>query len=346
MLNETIAFVHLGQSIPRWLAPNLLDHKARFNNDVVLIVDNGDVARTIESFGINVWLRRTTSGTRSVTAGDSRTLSFRGGFWGSTSNRFVALAEFQYEIGLPVIQVETDTVLFTTIRDVDFTVEGNKLSFPLASWKFGLGSIVYFPSRVESSLLAEHFLDERSPDSNPTTVNDMTRLANFFIKNPEVVNVLPTATTEVRRNFFNDDLQLLETVSGNEGAYAGIFDALTIGQFLTGQDPRNGRGMMRIGANSRGFYPLQPAFLFRHVGSDLFVTACNGRRSVPVYNIHVHSKDLAYFSEESRNQALEKRILSQSDAPSWVFRPRGLMDYMGETMKAFPSRISRSKYSK
>lgn len=343
MLNETIVFVHLGHSVPRWLRPNLLDHKARFKNDVVVIADDRKVANSIDNLGINVWYRKSPTGSRSVMAGDSRTLSFRGGFWGSTSNRFVALAEFQNELGLPVIQVETDTVLLNTIRHVDFTVAGNKLAFPLASWKFGIGSIVYSPSRDDSLRLAEHFLTEKSPIANPTTVNDMTRLANFFANNKDSINVLPTATDEVSAESFNKDFRLLDTASGNEGLFSGIFDALTIGQFLTGQDPRNGRGLMRVGDSSPGFFPLQPAFFYTLKDGDLYATACGGGRSVPVHNIHVHSKDLAYFSEKTRSFALEKRIRRQADSPRWIFRPRGLMDYMGETIKTLPSRVLPSK---
>lgn len=325
-----IVFVHLGTDIPYWLTPNIRDHELRFKNDVVTVVNDDNVARKLSDAGVAVWMWNRTKPQTRVFAGDARTLAFRDGFWQKTSDRFLALADFQAETARPILQVETDSILFNKIRDVDFSVMGEKTCFPLASWKHGLGSVVFFPSADCSRKLAEHFLAEKSPAANSTSVNDMTRLASYYRNNPSDVCVLPTGFSSLEGNLFGNDPEFMRVSSANLESFGGVFDALTIGEFVAGHDSRNGRGFRKIGSNSPGFFPTQPAFHYSLAGDDLYVQGTNSEEKLPVYNLHVHSKQLAFFSQKSRPNMLRKRLAKQDQGSYWEFDFRGFRSHLTE----------------
>lgn len=326
-----LVFVHLGRSLPRWVIPNVQDHASRFRGTTILIVNDFHVAKRAQSHGLEVWLDSSSPYVESVEVGDPRILRFRSGFWGSTSNRFLALARFHEEFPSPILQVETDCVLFDAIKTVDFSLMQQSVAFPMASSRFGLGSVVYLRTSSASSSIASYFLTLPSSQVNATQVNDMTRLASFRDHNPESVMVLPTGLPDMDPAYFGQDAEFLKLATDSFAQFEGIFDALTFGQSLAGQDPRNGRGFSVLGTNSAGFYPTQPSLFLHYEDDNLWIENANEMLSYPIFNLHIHSKDLDFFHVTRRRQAFKKRLLSPPGRVSKRFSAWGFASWLRDS---------------
>ena len=77
-----------------------------------------------------------------------------------------------------------------------------------------------------------------------------------------------------------------------------IFDANALGQYLGGVDPRNVRGRLTLGfVNETAVYRLS-RYRYRLIPDEQgrrIPHLCDGEKSWPVANLHVHSKNLAAF---------------------------------------------------
>jgi len=239
---------------------------------------------------------------------------FRRGFWLETSRRFSALAAFHLSTGGPIIHVESDVTLFPNFPMATFARLSSRIAFPLADAGHGIGSVVYLANPEVSESLARHMTGMREGDRqlpDPTGVNDMTRLADFAMSADGVL-VLPTAPSG---RDVDGSPDFAHAVASRRQEFGGIFDALSIGQYLTGTDPRNHRGLRVLGQYS--FEGIRPeAWSFRSADELLWVRERESGTEYPVFNLHVHSKDLRMFDPRSRGKLLEQRCSSQAKMPT------------------------------
>ena len=341
MLPPALVFIHLGPSRPRWLIANAIDHQERFKTDVFVVVNNDRLAKDLRAEGISVWFEDSCTDTAESNPEQSAISTYRAGFWRETSNRFLALARFHQHYEGPLLQVETDNVLFDAIQSVNFELLSPPIAFPMASQQYGLGSIVYVRDPASSRLLAEFFDESIRAAPVRSEINDMTRLAEFFYSHRSFVQALPTATHEMLEAAFPNDAIFGETATAAYGLYEGVFDALTLGQYVSGQDPRNFRGRSPIGAFTQGFFPTQPCSLLRAAGDQLFLQNQDAILDVPVFNIHVHSKQLEFFSSETRPQAMSERVRRLNEQDSWSeFRIWGFWQWFQESIRSVPQRLA------
>lgn len=306
-LDLPIVFVHLGRSRPRWLIPNLRMHRDLMPNSIILVTDNDYVARSAKRLGVQVFRYVEALSDPLVPETDRSVLYFRKGFWRETSRRFSALAAFHAVYAGPLIHVESDVILFPSFPSDQFLRVGSGLAFPLADSLHGIGSIVFLRDADASLELAKH-MSASAPngggEDQRTDVNDMTRLASFRESTDDVL-VLPTA---IRDGQLEDESSFYSLVSGNFSQFMGIFDASSLGQFLAGTDSRNHRGWRQLGGWS--FAGIDPAsWNFSFSDGCLWVEDPKSKNQLPVFNLHIHSKDLRMFDLRSRERLLRERCL-------------------------------------
>jgi len=113
---------------------------------------------------------------------------------------------------------------------------------------------------------------------------------------------------------FNSNFPKLENKTDENSSettlFDGIFDAAVMGMWLTGIDPRNCYGFTKYFATSKllesDFFIDPSPYQFQFIDKQgLYLV--NNSLTLPVYNLHIHSKSEKLFSQ-NWDQELEKLV--------------------------------------
>jgi len=137
-------------------------------------------------------------------------------------------------------------------------------------------------------------------------MNDMTSFSRYAYKRASRCSFLPVVPlsykegrTELKSSagFFTKDLDLL---NHDFESFGGIFDAAALGQFLGGIDPRNDAAQGPGFVNETAMYSPEelPVSWERDSENRLVPMAMHAGKSFPVFNLHIHSKNLKAFSSD------------------------------------------------
>lgn len=219
--------------------------------------------------------------------------SFRNGFWALTSLRMFYLYSFmeKYKIN-DVIHLENDVVIYYNCDELLTRVERNKIYIPFHSFNINIISIIYIPN---------------SEALKPVLVNwnvrylDMNVFANCKMAFPQLITEFPIFKEQPE---FNEQQKM---VCNNYERFNKIFDGAAMGQYLGGIDPRNDS------KNTIGFVNKQSCikyngyqFIWKYVplveGSTdnemmkkPFILVKD--EEIPIFNLHIHSKNISKFVE-------------------------------------------------
>ena len=263
--------------------------------DTVVITDSQKSYSRLKKLGVNTWL----CSDQLLTNPEILLLSkhnsrFRANFWLKTVLRFFALEEYMIATNLEeVLHIEADVWISPNFPIEKIRRVSSKLAFPLKSHNQGIASTVYIPSLLILSIFNRFILDTFREDPLST---DVSILGCFHIRYPELFFNLPTALP--LKNFHSDFTHYKDSIdlSENFNLFDGLFDASSLGIFYTGIDPRNNWGWRDLFvkldhkidfANSTLLMKDQMPFM--HYGDVI----------VPIFSLHVHSKDDRFFDYES-----------------------------------------------
>lgn len=283
----------MGSKIPKYLVKNIHRTHSLFPTFRIFLIHD---ARSIpsEDLGdlVTLWeYSREYAVEHGEAAPDlSHDPKFWSGYWQHTFERLFAVGQFQkYVDGSPVLHVESDVILFpgfpfTEIRRL------KTLAWSRVSETYDVAAIVFSPNAQAISdllyALRTHAL------SNPKT-NDMLALAEFSRDFPDKFSELPPRLEQ------SLDQNLVAT---NPALGHGIFDGMPLGYWFSGRDPKSYWGI-----RERYLTPLaspldysKSKFSVNNDG-ELFVD------ELPVFSLHVHSKNLGYF-EEKNSQFLKAEV--------------------------------------
>jgi len=287
-LFPTILFVHLGRKLPRYLIENIWRTKKLFPESNVVLVHNqnensANLSKFVES-GVELFFfekRRLLELSLEVPQLDVDT-KFWKGYWQLTFERLFAVGDYQRENpNNPLIHVESDVVLFPDFPFESF-LELDSLAWPKVSNSHDVASIVYSPNFDRYSEFMSHLIEVAK--ETPSTT-DMLALSVIAARFPGRYAALPT--------MFSHDSST-NPIFGDRGSwevFRGVFDGLTLGYWFTGRDPKNAWGVRKsylCPLNS----PLDYSS-FRFSVDNLGQIRMNDE--IPVFNLHVHSKNLGYF---------------------------------------------------
>jgi hypothetical protein len=297
-------WVHLGKAkVPSYLKKSLKNFSELFvNQPLVLLVDS---ERNIDSVNIkNLSIKRIDfldPDWRLIKNSLNHDLNFRNGFWFNSLCRFKAIHAYMELEGINnALHIESDVTFLPNFPlDVFKRLDG-VIAFPLQGHGQGIASILHIGSLT---VLAE-FLSfcHKEVLANPKST-DMTILYNFFKHKPSKVLLLPTLPRHLDAKIDNQSEQI--KISEHQELFGGVFDAISIGQYLFGVDPRNSRGVRKMYWEDQTHWVKPSQYRFEYRGNVLL--AKKDDIVTKVFSLHIHSKDSLAFNNNSLRALLEKR---------------------------------------
>jgi len=235
---------------------------------------------------------------------------FNGGFWVMTSLRIFYLYAFMEKYHIEnVIHIENDVVLYYNCDTLLERIERTKIYIPFNSFNINVISIVYIP---KAELLRPLLMNW------DMRMLDMNVFAIFKRMMPDLVDIFPIFKDQPE--FAGDDVKRM--VCYNFDRFGVVFDGNAMGQYLGGIDPQNIGGSTR---STVGFVNAdccikydRYAFVWKEMptvgggggnegdgedGGEGVRTVnmmkkpflCVGGDEIPIFNLHIHSKNLAKF---------------------------------------------------
>jgi len=295
-----LAFVHLGTAIPRYLKENILRSLRLFPEvnvslvcDYDLDVKDWDLPRG-SKFRIYKWSRALlTLREIEILEKLENDSSFRSGYWSLTIERLFALTSIFAETDQPLLHIESDVLLFP--------------NFPMSRFDHKISPLIWGAARDGEDIAAIFFVRSNRDmcsfrkiafdllETNPRHT-DMSLLYEIRNRGLISVGVLPFITDH-KQNTPDLRTKNINTVHLFD-SFKGNFDVAPLGMWLTGIDPRNTYGFLVLRddkqLNRIGYYSNVP----QNAKFNLDESGCLWNDDVPVYSLHIHSKQVSLFSPE------------------------------------------------
>ena len=291
--------VYLGPKLPAYVVDNLGYLKREFPLlNLVFISDNLDSIRRVKNIGISTWASPKFEELWPEYQNASKQPSeFRDGFWFSTTARFKAIEIFMAQNPLPTLQLEADVWISRSFPFGEF-LSIKEIAYPLETLETGAASVIWFPDLERIKNFSDYILE--SVARNPFET-DMTILGKFAKEKPKLAVTLPTRITD------------LSDAILNSARFTGLFDPLTYGLFILGEDSRNKRGVRVFNSTPTGHLVKPQEVRFKVVENDIYAEIEG--KSAKIYCLHNHSKDRSLFI--SPKETLATRV-SQIKPKPWL----------------------------
>ena len=294
--------MYLGE-IPKYVLANAIYLSKIFPvHDIVLITDSRKQADRVKALGLASWVcsdMRTTWNT--VSDSSSHGIGFRNDFWFKTVARFYALYEYQAaDPGTPLLHIEADVWISRNFPIELFSELRGKIAYPLKNMSEGIASTLYVTDLDTLKVLID--FSEKSFRLNPLST-DVSILGSFHREFPKLFESLPTLPLSFDILKSPIPPELSESLNKNFEKYGGIFDSSSLGIHYTGVDPRNNWGIRTL------FYSPGAPMELRKVRFEInrgmpFLKYKD--KTIEVFSLHVHSKDIRLFRTKSSLKRLQQ----------------------------------------
>jgi len=264
-----------------------IEQLVRLGHDKIYIITNGRFFDKFLKYSNNLTLIDCDELEETYNFNNKTTMSkdFRGGFWMLTSTRFFYIYSFMKKYNIEnVIHLENDVLVYYNCSVLDDKLNKNYVYLPFDTFQRNIASIMYIPNHQIFKEILDRYDHTKNDMENFSRIMQQTNLIqNFpiFIHDHEMMN--PEC----------------DFVSQNYDTFQYIFDAAAMGQYLGGVDPRNQAG------NTVGFINEtcvikynNYTFLWKEEGTRKPFIIINGK-TVPIFNLHIHSKNLVGFTIKS-----------------------------------------------
>lgn len=310
-------FVHIGAKVPKHLVINLKRTIKLFpEHSVVLITLPKTIIPIISDLTKVDFLPNALY--LNINSKLSHPKEFRDNFWANTLIRFLALHSYMVQIQQEFIHVESDVILSQDFPFDKFSSIEKSMAFPIVDSKQGIASVLYLKNVVAAEALIN--VIEFEIENNPQTT-DMLVLKSLYDRAHHLVQILPTGPS-TSKNFSGDenDKTLIEIRKSFKNV-GGIIDGRNIGVYLFGDDPRNHRGK-RINRLTLPDDYLNPRSLkFVYSPTREFIDVDASDCSIPIYSLHIHSKNLSLFKLGTSKKIMKRAVLKSSNPIDFDFIP-------------------------
>jgi hypothetical protein len=238
----SLVFVHIGKKLPTYLETAI--SQARLFNDCnivlianeILLDENSTILTKYDVIGIACEAIQKTENHLTFQKTSTLDKNFRDGFVCYTTERFFYIDDIIQQYNMKnVIHLENDNMLYVDLKELlpIFSVHYPYLGTTFDADDRCIAAFVYFRDSQISSLLTDYLISS-------TGSNDMISLA-LFRKNigNEIAKNLPIIHNSYQ-NFYPIGSLNPSEFSILVDKFQSIFDAAYLGQYLGGQDPRNG----------------------------------------------------------------------------------------------------------
>ena len=225
-------------------------------------------------------------------------LSFRDGFWRFSLERLFAFTQHHKRFtNEPLLHIESDMLILGNFPFARFE-KLEKLYWSKVDETRDIAALVFSPTHESSAWLHDKML---SFVREIKDIDDMRLLSMISRANQNKVSILPS-TPKLDSQLINQNLEIenksFRSLCSEFNTFEGIFDPGGIGIWLTGTDPRNSFGVtskfdFKAMKNSRTFIdPSRVQFIF---DKDSHLSCIEKCAEIPVYSLHIHSKNSSYF---------------------------------------------------
>jgi hypothetical protein len=302
-----IALVYLGQNkLPRYVLDNISYLKLNFpEHSILLISDNEEGLDLAKALGISTFKCPDYKGYISGSYFSSgQDLEFRNGFWFLTFARFFALRDYVVSSNVGnVLHLESDVLLLKTFPFEKLeNIEG--LGFPIVNPGYAAASSLFIKDAASIQILCD--ITKELLLVNPL-LTDMDILGSIELNETGKVTYLPSSMS-TDSNFQSWVPTLIrQQMSARVEDFDGLFDGMTWGQFLTGEDPRNHYGFRPIYRIQNHHSINMQQFTFKLENGCLTVVDKGGQEAT-LHSLHIHSKDRRYFRADTSLTLISKRV--------------------------------------
>lgn len=314
-----LTVVYLGNKLPTYVVRNLEYLKNTFlEDDIYFISDSEKSVKKASNVGVKTWLApHPEDQWKDVRESLNHPMGFRDGFWFKTLARIFVLNSFmQLHPGVPTLQIEADVFIFPNFPLSAFRELNAEIAFPMESYRMGIASLLFLKDHKASAMLVEFALNEIS---NNDQITDMSLLGKVAHSNKLKFLALPTLPRELR-NALNEP-ESINLVCNDSLNISGVFDGISVGQYLLGIDPRNSRGSLIL-HRAQTTHAINSEKLKLSLDNKENLVMKGAKIESVIYNLHNHAKDLRLYDSYSRKSLLEKRVDSakHGEIQEFVFR--------------------------
>ena len=315
----TLLFVHLGTKVPGYLQTNIERSRAMFPGmKISLVTDSKNTGSWAMKYGIEVIsYQRDVSFNSAFTFGKLES-NFRNGYWRYTIERLVAIKTFhELHPTTPVLHIESDVILMPDFP-MDQVSKLDKMHWLNYGIEADIAAIIYSPSAEKTNQFHQHLIEEIKL-SGGSDMEILWKLRTKYEKNYFTFPIINSKTKSLQNAIDNeDDFDIYEIAPGS--IFEGVFDAAGIGIWLCGGDPNNNFGLTTIHTREL----IDTGNIFIDSSKATFVSGENGELRietahhglVPVYNLHIHSKNRKLLSTEWKPELI--KLLTVTDKSSKV----------------------------
>jgi len=321
-----LVFVHLGKRKAWYLKANVNRLRMTFPDLKIVVIHDSLSRQMVQRIkGVEFYDYESAREDLEDAAEFNQNERFRQGFWRLTTERLFALIQYhKSNQSDSILHIESDVLLFPNFPFETFSTL-NQISWCRFNESKDVASILFLPDLAESKWFERELI--RQFKINPETT-DMNTLSVISALHSEKVGMLPSLPDFEKNTLQNRNNQKINThfveLSHQYERFGGIFDPAAIGMWLCGIDPENTHGALVLHDpsflhNGDSFVDPSGAHFVVSDEGNLFFK--NKLELVPVFNLHVHSKDKKIFSDE------------------WVSEIRGYVNYSLETRVIVKHRI-------
>ena len=220
---------------------------------------------------------------------------FRDGFWHYASARIFILYAYLKSAWLTnVVHIENDVLIYYNVSTAFNDVEDSCIYMPFDSYERNVASIMYIPN---ANILGQVL------ETYDYSKNDMYNFSKHTLSKS-----LPAVSGNFGFRALVNTLPICIPIPGmseeqlwiSKSYTTFIFDAAALGQMVGGVDPRN------IGGDTRGFVNEECVIKYNDYGTivwidykpyyRLHIKGIAFERDIPIFNLHIHSKNLHLYS--------------------------------------------------
>jgi hypothetical protein len=290
-----VVFAYLGTKIPKYFVQNLKYFRSTFPEiPLCVVIDDVPNAKKLEKLGFTTYLVReeVRESCDELALKLNHDMKFRSGFWMKTVGRFLALQDLMEQSNLEdVIHVEGDLLCLPKFPFEKFEYLPRGLAFPLETPDLGIASILYIKNFAAVESLCDFTKKEIERDPRTT---DMRVLGRYAKVHENEVFLLPTFSCSGQVNPRYEASSVLNIIVNDESIFQGIFDSVSLGQYLFGVDPKNNRGLVKKFFIDDNHLVDPSKFNFLEKGGSIEVLDSKGDIK-KLFSLHIHSKELAAF---------------------------------------------------
>lgn len=324
-----IVFVQLGKTRYKHLFPNIeLIHRIFPQISINCIVSHeSPLIKKMPPF-VNVYIYKPDLEIDGLLNAKTIDPNFRNGFWRYTLDRLFAIESFHANYkNRSYLHVESDFLLLPQFPFQKFSKIESICWLPHNPVADSAG-LVFFPNYYLTKEFKSDLINYLKKHENPTDMKALSYLRHKFPSKYKTLPVCHASLPKLNR-------VKIDPPSNIDMDFNGIFDALNIGMWLTGIDPKNSYGFLELFASEKIIIDnayINPSAYAIRFSEKKGLYFKNNDKEINIYNLHIHSKSLKIFSRGWDQEIKYLTMLSNKNKARSRFYPRVLLHLIIENL--------------